>query len=185
MSTEKGFTDPESMKRLEREVEKQQAITGIMQTEVQEILKLQKEALSLTGNAKNWKVAYAAGTAGTIMTIFADSGKFLHLVRVILAATTTAASSILLNLVDRNATAYNFCQRIFGVASGTERFNEILDFGGVRLDNIRSAGATFNVMPSYDMEVGDGRTSRFTVSVTGTGTFCATVIYYEGEGATY
>ena len=186
MSTDKGHTDPETVKRLEREVEKQQAIGGIIQTEVQEILKQQAEVLSLVGNTKNWKVAYATGAdASTFMTLFADNGKMINLVRVILSSTNAAASSILLQIVDRGGTARTFCRRLTGIASGTERYNEVLDFGGVRLDEIRGSGATFNVMPVYGVEPGARNSPRFAITSTGTGTFDATVVYYESEAATY
>ena len=183
----KGHTDTservseEKLRRLERAVEQQQAVAGILQTEVQEIVQMQKEQLSLSGNYKKWKTAYATGTSGTILTLFADQSKFIHLVKVCLSAVTTADSTITLNVIDHGGTARVFCRRHIEGADTNQIYNEVIDFDGLKLDTVRGTGATFNVMPVYGVEPGDNKTPRFAVAVTGTLTADATVIYFESE----
>ena len=187
MSQESGYTEPlnEQLVKSRRDIEKLYAIAGIIQTEADKNLKLQEQMLNIIGNVKAYKVAYATGTSGTIMTLFADHNKFINLVTIMLSATCSAASTMTLNFVDRGGTARTFCRRHISVASGTERFNDYIDFKGLPVRSMRGTGATFNVMPPSDVEVGDGASARFSVAVTGTGTFDATVVYYESEGASY
>ena len=189
MSQHGGHTDEnihiaELAKSTKVDLEKLYAISGIINKNAEANLRLQEQALNLLGNTKEYKIAYATGTSGTIMTLFAGQNKFIQLVSGYISWLLTADGTISFNIIDRGGTARVFIRHHIDVtflASGIEE----LDFHGTRLDHIEGTGATYNVMPEYCVEPGDGRTPRFSVSMTGTGTVDATIVYYETEASTY